>query len=168
MTEARIEATFPDETEKETPQSDDEADLDLGLSAEIQRLQKRIQHMEFNVDQNVKRGEELSSNCYSLLRSTEMLAFDLVFAEYLLTNSSSEKVYEFLEKCIHPRFNLSSGRQEDFDAATKYVHELQNLIQTTTQNLLRSELSEKQIPKRTSDFVIFLRDQKAHLEQEIK
>ena len=167
MSNEKIDSAFPVKEEKVSVPDLGEEEEEIGLSAEIEKLNNRVHHMEYNIDQNIKRGEELASGCYSLIRSTELLAFDFVFAEYLLANAPATKVFEFLENCIHPKFNLSSGKPDDFEAATKYTFDLQNLIQTTAQTLLTADLKEGSIPKRTSDFVIFLRDQKAHLEQEI-
>ncbi|EAX87183.1 hypothetical protein TVAG_095760 [Trichomonas vaginalis G3] len=166
MTSESKDDSFPEKIEKEHSKND--ITEDVGLSAEILRLQQRIKHMEFNVDLNIKRGQELSENCFKLLRSTEMLACDFIFAEYLLSdNPDTNKVYVFLQNCIHPKFNLSSGKQEDFDMATKYVRDLQNLIQSCAVSLLRPETKQPQVPKRVSEFVTFLKDQKHQLQEEI-
>lgn len=166
MTSESRDETFPETIEKE--EVDENVDENGSLSAEIERLQTRIKHMEYNVDQNIKRGQELSSTCFKLLRSTELLAFDFVFAEYLLSeNPSSKKVYDFLQNCIHPKFNLSSGKQEDFEVATKYVRELQNLIQSCAYTLLRPDTKQPAIPKKLSDFVTYLKDQQHQLQEEI-
>jgi len=144
-----------------------EEKTESSLSSQIQRLQKRLKHMEFNISHSIKRGDELSKKCFELMKSTELLAFDMVFTEYLFSDMPSAKVYEFLGSCVRPSFNLTTGKSEDFDAAIKHVQFLQGVIESTANNLLKIDFKSPAIPKRTSEFVLFLKDQKIRLENDI-
>jgi hypothetical protein len=73
------------------------------IQARLVKLQNRIKHMEFNIDQNRKRGELLSQDCYSLFRSTELLAFDFMFASYLMGQVPARQVYaNWILLAVHP------------------------------------------------------------------
>lgn len=144
-----------------------EEEDNVDLSSQIQKLQKRIKNMEYYFDVHIKQGEELSDKCFKLLKATELLAFDLIIAQYLYTNLSQKEVNEFLVKCIRPKFNLSSGKKEDFDEAVKHVIDLQNIIQQSANVLNKIDFKAPEIPKRVSNFVLFLKDEKNKLESEI-
>ena len=132
------------------------------------KLNNQIKHLEFNISQNQKRGEMLSKECYNLLRSTELLAFDFLFADYLLGETDAQTVYSFFERCIHPNFNLSSIQDANFENASLHVSYLQEVIKTHSQNFFQRDLKCPNIPKRTSQFVLYLKDQKSILERKIQ
>ena len=46
------------------------------IEEQYTKLNDLIKHMEFNIVQNRKRCDNSSLDCYTLLRSTELLAFD--------------------------------------------------------------------------------------------
>ncbi|KAK8888826.1 hypothetical protein M9Y10_033566 [Tritrichomonas musculus] len=131
------------------------------------KLNNQIKHMEFNIQQNITRCEQLSKECYNLIQSTELLAFDFLFADYLLGDIDSQTIYNFFEQCIHPQFDLSTGEDSDFEKATEYINYLQELIKKSSQSLLESELKPVNVPKRTSEFVLYLTDQKTKLDREV-
>lgn len=157
-----------DEIGKEEYIEDEENESDDGISAKITRLQSKIKHMEYNVDQNIQRGEELSTNCFSLMKSTELLAFDFLLAEYLLADRSEESVKEFLESCIHPKFNLTSGTQEDFNLAVEHVKSLQEIIINAASILLKTDFRPSGVPKHPSEFIEYLKSQREILEKELE
>ena len=136
-------------------------------SARLVKLQNRIKHMEYNIDRNRNRGESLCRDCYSLFRSTELLAFDFVFASYLLGHLPPEEVYAFLDRCIRPQYDLSSGDPADFDRAKEHVKYLQSIITKCASEVFSGELKRPDIPKRTSEFVLHLKKQKGRLDQEL-
>lgn len=137
------------------------------IPTRIVKLQNRIKHMEYNIDRNRERGETLCRDCYSLFRSTELLAFDFVFASYLLGHLAPTEVYAFLDKCIRPQYDLSSGDPADFEHAKEHVRYLQGVITKCANEVLSGELRRPDIPKRTSEFVLYLKGQKRKLEQEL-
>ena len=131
------------------------------------KLNNQIKHMEFNIQQNRKRCENLSKDCYDILQSTELLAFDFLFADYLLGYSDSQAIYSFFEQCIHPPFDLSTGKDSDFEKASEHINYLQSIIKKSSQSLLEGELKPSIMPKRTSEFFLYLTDQKTKLDREI-
>jgi hypothetical protein len=123
--------------------------------------------MDFNIDQTRTRGESLSHDCDSLFRSTELLAFDFIFADSLMGQVPAAQVYTFLEQCIRPRYNLSTGSSADFEQAAQHVKYLQDLIGRCASDLLHADLRRPDIPKRTSEFVVYLKDQKMRLDKKL-
>jgi rRNA maturation protein Nop10 len=102
------------------------------VNARLIKIQNRIKHMEFNIDQNRKRGEALSRDCYALSQSTELLAFDFIFSSYLMGNCPSQEVYGFLNQCIHPGYDLSSSNPADFAKAAEHIQFLQYPLKRLT------------------------------------
>lgn len=137
------------------------------LQSQIYKLRNQIKHMEFNIDQNRKRGETIAKDCEKLLRVTELLCFDLVFTNYLFGLKDVSEVYSYFDRCIHPEFNLSSGKDRDYILLGEHITYLQNLISNSIDALIKSDVSLPEIPKRTSEFVLYLRDQQMRLEKEI-
>lgn len=131
-------------------------------------IDSQIQQLEFNISQNQNRSQDLSKDCYNLLHSTELLAFDLLFSCFLLDEAKHEEVYSFLEECIRPKFVLS-GKEFDFKLANVYVQFLKQVIDKCVGKLEKKSFDEKiEKQKRTSEFLLFLKDQKIRLENEIK
>lgn len=131
------------------------------------RLNNQINHMKFNIQQNSSRCEALSKECFDLLNSTQLLAFDFLFADYLFGDSDQQKVYSFFEQCLHQTFDLSTGNEIDFEKATDHISFLQDVIKECSQSLLNREIKRPNIPKRTSEFLLYLKEQKHKLEKEI-
>jgi hypothetical protein len=92
----------------------------------------------------------LSHDCYSLLRSIELLAFDFIFAPYLIGQIPGSPASAFLDSCIYPRYNLSIGGRADFEKAAQYIKFLEDLVALCAADLLRPELRLPDIPRRTS------------------
>jgi hypothetical protein len=123
--------------------------------------------MEFNIDQNRKRSESLSHDCYSLFLSTEVLAFDLISTSYLMGQFPAPQFYQFLEQCIRPGYALSTGSEADFAQAAQHVKSLQGVITRCAADLLQPDVRPPDIPRRTSEFVVYLKDQKMRLDKEL-
>ncbi|OHT12206.1 hypothetical protein TRFO_18114 [Tritrichomonas foetus] len=132
------------------------------------KLNNQIKHMTFNIEQNRRRSESLSKDCYTLLRSTELLAFDFLFSNYLLGDTDSQTIYTFFERCFYPSFNISSSQEIDFKKASDHISYLQDIIKKCAQSLFQKEIKIPNIPKRISEFILYLKNQKMKLEREIK
>lgn len=135
---------------------------------EYLKLNDLIKHMEFNIEQNRKQCDNSSLNCYTLLRSTELLAFDIIFSNYLLSDMDPAEIYDFFEHCTKPQPDLSSGDKEEFQKARLHVEYLLSIIEKCTKNISTLDLKQRSIPKRVSEFGIFLQEQKIRFDHQIK
>ncbi|KAK8858286.1 hypothetical protein M9Y10_013388 [Tritrichomonas musculus] len=135
---------------------------------QFSKLNDLIQHMEFNIEQNRKRCDTSSLSCYTLLRSTELLAFDIMFANYLLGDANPSDIYDFFEHCTIPQFDLSSGQISGFEKAREHIQYLQSIIENCSKSFLSLDLKQKSIPKRVSEFALYLKDQKVRLDHQLK
>ncbi|OHT10258.1 hypothetical protein TRFO_04266 [Tritrichomonas foetus] len=130
----------------------------------ISKLKDLVTHMEFNIDQNRKRCDVSSKECYVLFKSTELLAFDLLFADYLLGNSESSDIYDFFEHCTHPTCDFLSNNGETANAHISY---LMSIIEKCVESLSSCEIKQPNIPKRISEFELFLNDQKLRIDNQL-
>ncbi|KAH0794959.1 E3 ubiquitin-protein ligase bre1 [Histomonas meleagridis] len=129
-------------------------------------IQEQIKQMEFNIEQNRKRSEILSNDCYEIIRNTELLAFDFMFSCYLIGEISSDGIYKFLDDCIRPSF-VSSGKV-DYELAQAHIKDLQNLICDCAKILSKTEYQQPDYPRRTSEFTLYLKDQQMRLDHEFQ
>ena len=134
----------------------------------IRKLENKAKHLEIQIEQNRKRGAMICQECFNAMRSTEVLAFDFLFAEFLLGNIPISYIYSFVDSCIKPNFNIVSGDPREIDAAADHVRTVQNHIQSSISSIIKSDPKKVEMAKRANDLVQFLNEKKQNLENEIK
>lgn len=160
----------PDEIDEEPPKAmpQIEGKMPSNLDEQLEKLNLMVKQMEFNVEQNQKRCEFDSSECYNLLRSTELLAFDVLFAHYLLGEVPPNDIYDFFNHCTMPTFDLSSGVTSEYEKAAAHIQYLKDIFQAHSSALLSLDLKQPTIPKKISEFYLYLKDQKLRLDNQLR
>lgn len=135
---------------------------------DVDELQKKIKHMEYNIEQNRNRAEQLSTNCNKLLRTTQLLAFDMIFANYLIGGVSPDQIYQFLENCLNPAFNLFFMQPENVQQIQEHINYLHQVINSCTAALQNFEFHGMDIERKTSEFLVYLKDKKYRLKHQLE
>ena len=143
-------------------------DDNLDILIKLHRQKNKIHHIEFSIEQNRIRGEELSKQCNQIMRGMEMLAFNFLFYGYLIGKVDMNSVYKFMDACINPNFNLTNGTRDDVKLVMEHINELQSIILKFSDDILNNNVNVPFEPKRTSEFIVYLKEQKNMLKKEIK
>lgn len=143
-------------------------DDNLDILIKLHRQKNKIHHIEFSIEQNRIRGEELSKQCNKIMRGMEMLAFNFLFYGYLIGKVDMNSVYKFMDACINPNFNLTNGTRDDVKLVMEHINELQSIILKFSDDILNNNVNVPFEPKRTSEFIVYLKEQKNMLKKEIK
>ena len=151
------------ENSEQKAENENESNEELSL-----KLNEMIKHMEFNIDQNRKKCDEASKDFYSLLKTTEVFAFDLLFASYLLGSTENSEIYNFFERCTNSNLDGRVLSDEHNDEIINHIQFLHEVIEKCANSLSTADIKQPLIPKRISEFIVFLKDQKIRLDHQIQ
>ena len=151
------------ENTEQKAENENESNEELSL-----KLNEMIKHMEFNIDQNRKKCDEASKDFYSLLKTTEVFAFDLLFASYLLGSTENSEIYNFFERCTNSNLDGRVLSDEHNDEIINHIQFLHEVIEKCANSLSTADIKQPLIPKRISEFIVFLKDQKIRLDHQIQ
>ena len=116
----------------------------------------QIEFLKNEIIQTHNQTKKACEDCYADLSKIELLTFDCLLTEYLLTDPPND-IREFINLFARPTFNILSGDKRDEKQAEGHTIYLVNRIQNAIQHLqtcLKDHRLEQ--PKRSKDILALL------------
>ena len=139
-------------------------------NSEETEKRKAINKLEFLKNAILQTHKQTKNACkefYDDMSKTELLAFDCLMAEYLLTDSMND-FRSYINSFTRPTINLLSGDRRDENSAEGRTISLIDSIQRSIASLNRIKDHRIEQPKRAIEILQNIRSIKTKLESELK
>lgn len=102
--------------------------MPVNYEVEFLKLQNQVEKTLENIKKNRKHGRNLCNELFSLLKSTELFAFDLYMIYADLDESNCGAVMNFIRNCYFPKFEMDRIRRENVNEIVEHICDVHTLI----------------------------------------